>query len=108
MFKSIGLVLFCLLLLWFTPSAESTENKVIRNKSPSFKFNPKNVQSQSSTAATNNKSQNIKSFYPASVLLKQSTSQLPQTLKRLAFDLKDELIDCFDAVVFAESNAEVC
>lgn len=119
MFRRIGFLFCCLLLVWFTPCAEATENKVIRNKKSNFQFNSKNVQSQSlkhsfsssssSSTTTNNNSQNAKSsFYPATVLLKKTTSQLPQTLKRFAFDLKDELIDCFDAVVFAESTAEVC
>jgi hypothetical protein len=103
-FLFISVLLIALLLI---VQSTTTENKVIRSKSSNFLFSPNSSQSNTQSSTERTRSNAKSTFHPATALIKQSSDQLPQKLQRLASDFKYEVLDCFDAIVYAESNAEV-
>ena len=104
------LIFITISLLLSLLSVKSTENKVIRSKSNSFNFAPKTTHSQLSELSITKRSSGERSksnFHPTSTLIKQNSDGLPQKLQKIASEIKYELLDCFDAIAYAESNAEV-
>ena len=109
-------VLFLLITLYLFASVYATENtlkKITRQSASKFSLLPKSSQ----TTSEKGKFQIKQSTSSTSMKGKQYSNQISQTsvpfnnnalnkVKNIAIGIKDEVVDCFDSLVYAETNTE--
>ncbi len=105
----MALLIYILLILLYTTEANTSEKSLIRHPSKNPVFGGFSLSNQK--VSSNNKTSRTKygnsNHLPSTQLKKRPNINYLDIVKNVCVNVRDEATDCFDAIVFAESNTEV-